>query len=288
MTRPGVTGQRRGDRAAMRPARRSPVRTSPPPCSEPSRALKMSLKGTRRLVAILFLVGLSISLAKAEQPVTSDHTRALEGELQALLANQAPASSDPQILVHLADLYLDLGDDAYSEETKRRAAYDEGARLARRAIDLDESNADAHYLYAANLGSAAQLKRVMASVFTIRDLKKHVRRALELNPNHAPALHMMGMMLEELPWVLGGDADAALTYLNKAVTADPDYTHARLDLGKAYIKRENVAAARRELNTILSQPPPRDQSASEQRYRQEARQLLASLEPRESTTGSHK
>lgn len=250
--------------------------------------MKMNFNGLRPLVALLSLLGISMAFAQAGQPVTSDHTRALEGELQALLANQAPASSDPQILVHLADLYLDLGDDAYSEETKRRAAYDEGARLARRAIDLDESNADAHYLYAANLGSAAQLNGVMASAFTIRDLKKHVRRALELNPNHAPALHMMGMMLEELPWVLGGDADAALTYLNKAVTADPHYTHARLDLGKAYIKRENVGAARRELNTILSQPPPRDQSASEQRYRQEARQLLASIEPRESTTGSHK
>jgi len=233
-------------------------------------------------------VGLSISLAKAEQPVTSDHTRALERELLALLANHAPASSDPQILVHLADLYLDLGDDAYSEETKRRAAYDEGARLARRAIDLDESNADAHYLYAANRGCAAQLNGVMASAFTISDLKKHVRRALELNPNHAPALHMMGMMLEELPWVLGGDTDAALSYLTKAVTADPHYTHARLDLGKAYIKRQNVGAARRELNTILSQPLPHDLSASEQRYRQEASQLLSSLAPRESTAGSHK
>src|SRR5262249_44448273 len=216
----------------------------------------MSPKGTRRLVAVLFLVGLSISLAQAEQPVTSDHTRALEGELQALLANQAPASSDPQILVHLADLYLDLGDDAYSEETKRRAAYDEGARLARRAIDLDESNADAHYLYAANRGCAAQLTGVMASAFTISDLKNHVRRPSERSPNDAAALHMMWKMVKELPWVLGGETNAALSYMSKAVTADPHYTHARLDLGKAYIKRQNVGAARRELNTILSQPLP--------------------------------
>jgi tetratricopeptide (TPR) repeat protein len=239
--------------------------------------------------AVLSFVGISIAFAQTEPPtLTSDHTRALERELQTLLANQAPASSDPRILVHLADLYLDLGDDVYSDETKRRAAYEEGARLAHRAIELDESNAQAHYLYAANLGNAAQLKGVMASAFTIRELKRHVRRTLELNPNHAPALHMMGMMLEELPWVLGGDADAALTYLNRAVTADPQYTHARLDLGKAYLKRQQVDAARRELNTIVNQAPPRDQSASEQRHRREARHLLASLTPRQHTPGSHK
>lgn len=249
----------------------------------------MSLKGRRLLVAALFLLGISTEFVQAEQQVlSSDRTSALERELHTLLANQAPASSDPRILVHLADLYLDLGDDAYTEETQRRAAYEEGARLARRAVELDESNAEAHYLYAANLGSAAQLKGVMASAFTVNDLKRHVRRALELNPNHAPALHMMGMMLEELPWVLGGDAEAALTYLNKAVTTDPQYIHARLDLGKAYIKRQQIDAARHELKTILSQPPPREQSASEQRYRQEARQLLASLAPRQDTTNSHK
>ncbi len=240
--------------------------------------MKVRLTGTQLPATLLLLWAIFTTLALANEPAPpSDRTQALERELHTLLANQASASSDPQILVHLADLYLDLGDDAYPEETKRRAAYEEGAKLARRAIDLDESNAQAHYLYAANLGSAAQLKGVMASAFTVNDLKRHVRRALELNPNHAPALHMMGMMLEELPWILGGDADAALTYLNKAVTADPQYTHARLDLGRAYIKRQQIDAARRELNTILSQPPSRDQSASEIRHRQEARQLLASL-----------
>ena len=243
-----------------------------------------------RFPAILvFVLGALTTFTLDAQPVSSsDGAQALERELETLLANRTPESQDPRILVHLSEVYLDLGDDAYSEKTKRLSAYNEGAKVARRAIDLDELNAQAHYLYAANLGSAAQLKGVMASAFTVNDLKNHVRRALELNPNHAPSLHMMGMMLEELPWILGGDAEGALTYLNKAVTADPQYVHARLDLGKAYIKREKTDAARREFNTILSQVPPPNQSASEQRYRQEARQLLASLTPRPNTTDSQK
>lgn len=251
--------------------------------------MRMPLRKMQSSAILLFvLVALTARTLGAQPASLSDGAQALERELQTLLADRAPDSTNPRILVRLSEVYLDLGDDAYSEKTKRLTAYDEGARVARRAIDLDESNAQAHYLYAANLGSAAQLKGVMASAFTVNDLKKHTRRALELNPHHAPSLHMMGMMFEELPWILGGDSEAALTYLNKAVTADPHDIHARLDLGKAYIKRQNTDAARREFNIILSQTPPRNQSASEQRYRLEAHQLLASLTPQQGTTYSHK
>ena len=247
-------------------------------------AVEKSLRGKRHLAVILFLLGIPAALAQAEPPPSpSGQTSGLERKLQTLLADHAHTSSDPRALAQVADLYLDLGDEAYPEESKRRAAYEEGARLARRAIDLEESNAHAHYLYAANLGSAAQLKGVMASTLTIRELKAHVRRALELKNDHAPALHMMGMMLEELPWFLGGDVDAALAYLQRAVAADPQYTHARLDLAKAYIKRRDTDSARRELITILSKELPPDQSVSEQRHRQEATQFLTSLEPQHGT-----
>ena len=122
-----------------------------------------------------------------------------------------------------------------------------------------------------------QLKGVMASALTVGEIKSHVRRALELKPDHAPALHMMGMMLEELPWFLGGDGTAALTYLHRAVAADPHYIHARLDLAKTYLKRQNTSAARKELSTILSGELSGEEGAL--RYREEARQLLRSLDP---------
>jgi hypothetical protein len=99
--------------------------------------------------------------SQASNAFGSDSTASgLEQQLQALLAQKTQRSSDPGFLVHLANFYLDLGDDAYSEGSKRRAAYEEGARIARKAINLQEQNAQAHYLYAANLGSAAQLKGV--------------------------------------------------------------------------------------------------------------------------------
>lgn len=198
-------------------------------------------------------------------------------QLQALLAQKHERSSDPAFLLRLADVYMSLGDDDSLDISKRGAAYDEGARVARQAMDLQEQNANAHYLYAANLGKAAQLKGTMASALTVQELKRQVKRALELNPDHAPALHMMGMMLEELPWLLGGDAESALTYLRRAVVVDPRYVHARLDLARAYIKRKDSGAARRELEIIVQLPLPSDASANNRRQRKEARELLNSL-----------
>lgn len=233
-----------------------------------------SLPRPRCVLTVVLLLGLGTFLVPAV-PALLASDEALEREVHTLLENHADTSADAHVLVRLADLYLDLGD-SYQEKAKRRAAYEEGARLAQRAAAIDPSNADAHYLYAANLGSATQLKGAMASALTINDLKAHVRQALALNPNHAPALHMMGMMLEELPWILGGDRAGALTYLQEAVAADPQYVHARLDLAKLYLKRRNTEAARRELTTILKTEGSADDG--HQRYRDEARQLVRSLE----------
>ena len=227
---------------------------------------------------LCFLLGFLPLLGQAEQLVaSSDYSTMLENKLKMLLDQHAATSSDSWVLVRFADLYLDLGDEAYSEGLKRRAAYEEGARIARRAINLGESNAQAHYLYAANLGSAVQLEGVMASALTVSELKAHVRRALELKHDYAPALHMMGMMLEELPWFLGGDREGALSYLKRAVAADPGYAHARLDLAKAHIKRRESDAARRELAVILQGSLPSESSDSDRRHRDEASTLLNSL-----------
>ena len=201
----------------------------------------------------------------------------LQAQLKQMLAQKVEHASDPDFLVRLADVYLDLGDSLVGDQSKRRAAYEAGAKAAREAIEVQERNAEAHYLYAANLGSSAQLTGLMASALTVQELKRHVDRALALQPNHAAALHMKGMILEELPWVLGGDAEGALTHLRRAVAANPNYLHARLDLAKAYMKRKDSAAARMELDAILSRPLSSTASASNRRYWEEAQRLRNTL-----------
>jgi len=224
------------------------------------------------LMVALIGMGQAISAGATDEVAVE---ASLQDTLKQLLSQKDKHASDPSVLVRLADVYLDLGDDPAGEQSARKAFYDKGAQAAKEAIGLQEQNADAHYLYAANLGSAAQLTGLMASAWTVKELKQHVDRALALKPDHAPALHMKGMMLEELPWVLGGDADGALAHLKRAVAADPDHIHTRLDLAKVYLKRKDQTAARKELDVILSRPLNSTASARERRHRDEAQRLLS-------------
>jgi len=102
-------------------------------------------------------------------------------------------------------------------------------------------------------------------------------RALELKKDHVPALHMAGMMLEELPRVMGGNPEAALDYVKRAVTLDPTYTEARLNLAKMYLKRNNPDLAKQELLAITNMDHPNDPYAWVQHHRPEAVRILDSL-----------
>jgi len=225
-----------------------------------------------------------LALPSAAQPPAppSEYPQSLENDLKRLLDAKAQESADPKLLMQLAGLYLEIGEEIYTEKPQKLAAFEEGARLAKRALELDDKNAEAHYLYAANLGSAADTKGIAASLLALDTIKTHAKRTLELQKDHVAALHMAGMMLEELPQFLGGNQAVALDYLKKAVAIDPNYAHARLDLAKMYIKRRDPESAKRELQAIVTMDHPSDAYAWTRRYRPEAEKLLATLKPGES------
>ena len=231
-----------------------------------------------RVCAVCALVVLTAYSVFAGSPtVPPDYPQSLERDLAALLEVRSQKSSDPSFLLKLAGTYFDMGNDLLTGDEKRIGAYEEAARLAQRALELKEADAGAHFLYAAALGKAAELKGVTASLLSLEEMRRHVSRALELQKDHVPAIHMAGMMLEELPRFMGGNPEAALEYLERAVKLDPTYTHARLDLAKMYLKRKKPDLAKRELLAIVNMDRPRDPYAWAKEYRPEAERLLESL-----------
>lgn len=202
------------------------------------------------------------------------YPQSLEGELQTLLARLNDSKPSAELLVKLAFTYFDLADDWLTEEKKRREAYEAGARAAQQAIELDESNADAHFLHAANLGSAKRIEGVTNAAMVVKELKRCAQRAIELNPRHAQALQMMGGLLMELPWFLGGDDKKAQEYLERAIGADGNFTNARILVSKLYKKQGRIDDARRQLESVLSAKHPHYRYAWERTYRPQAERLL--------------
>jgi len=201
----------------------------------------------------------------------------LQAHLQELLKANNTLPETPELFIQLASVYLDVGDELYVDAGKRIKAYQAGSEFAKKALALDTKQAQAHFLYAANLGHIAQLKGVLVSALLIREIKGHVEQAIQLAPNHAPALHMMGMILEGLPWFLGGDREEAVLYVKRAVSADSHYTHARLNLGKIYLKQGRVDEAREQFNLVIKTQRPRGAHAWAHRHNPEALSLLRQL-----------
>ena len=154
--------------------------------------------------------------------------------------------------------------------------------LDKKALEQEESSADAHFLYAANLGKAVQLQGLMAAALSLQTLKHHVNRVLELDEEHAPAHHILGRLYEELPWFLGGDSEAAGEHLKKAVSLDAHYAPGRLDLGKWYLKHGRSQEAAREFIRVLKTPPLKKRWIWERLHRPQAQNLLRQMRVSES------
>ncbi len=210
--------------------------------------------------------------------IPATYPQSLERDLKILLDAARSGRQDSDLLARLAEVYLDLGDDLYDDEKKRHHAYEEGSRAARRALEIDDRNADAHFLFAANLGSATRLKGLPSAAWTLKDIKNHLERAIELRPDHAPALQMMGGLLAELPWLVGGDSRAAQRYLERAIAVDANYTNARLLLAKLYVKQNRLDEARQELEAVIRTADPHYRYAWANKFKPEAERLLKTLQ----------
>ena len=232
-----------------------------------------------RLAFILGLACLSlIAPARAEhESLPPDYPNSLERELAALQAKIATEGVRLDRLIAGAELYLDIADDLFEDDVQKRLAYEAAAEMARRALQLEERNAQAHFPYAAARGSAERLKGIANAGLVLGEIKEHVRRAIELDPGHAQALQMMGGLYAELPWLLGGSEKEAESFLRRAIAVDGRYTNAHLILARLLIKQGRSGEARAHLDAVLQVEHPHYPYAWKRRFRPEAERLLKAL-----------
>jgi Flp pilus assembly protein TadD len=230
------------------------------------------------LTAANLLVESNLAFAQRDEPPPG-YPQSLTADLQRLLHQLHEGPVSPELLVRTSSTYFDLADDLLTDTLKRREAYEAGAALAKRALELDESNADAHFFHAMNLGSAERLHGMANAAFILKEVMSCVRRAIELNPGHAPALQMMGGLLIELPWFLGGNEKKAQQYLERAVAADGNYTKAHLLLATLYRKQGRLEYAKRHLEAVIHADQPRYRYSWERHYKPQAERMLKEWQP---------
>jgi hypothetical protein len=199
------------------------------------------------------------------------------------LYRQATALQPQAVLPYLrmASVYLALGDGTHDKDSSL-AWYKLGQQAAEKALSYQENSADAHFLLAANHGNVVNLLPFWkVSPAVLADLEKHLLRSLALEPGHARANHMMGMLLYRAPGplrlLLVGKREDVEKYLLRSVEADPNFARARFDLMQFYVKTGHPAQALAQAQALLLLPHPSPRRAWAEEYRPAAEQLLKDL-----------
>ncbi|MBI3457277.1 MAG: tetratricopeptide repeat protein [Candidatus Rokubacteria bacterium] len=180
-------------------------------------------------------------------------------------------------LVLLAWVHLAWGDLRARSSEEKLAAYERGREVAKRAIELAPRNTEAHLWYAANLGRWAITRGKLRAAFLVSTIREAIETVLQLDPNHVAGLALAGSFYLETPGFLGGDVAKAESYERKALTLDPHFTRARIELAKCLIEERRYAEARRELQHLLDERQPSYVADWTVRHRPTAEQLLAQI-----------
>jgi tetratricopeptide (TPR) repeat protein len=157
------------------------------------------------------------------------------------------------------------------------ASYERGRDVAKRAIDLAPRSPEAHFWYAANLGRWASTRGKLHAAFLLSTLKQEIQTVLELDPNNVPGLAVAGSFYLDTPSLFGGDVPRAEGYLRKALSLDPHFTRARVELARCLIEQGRYDEARGELKTVLDERQPSYIADWVMRHRPTAERLMAEI-----------
>jgi tetratricopeptide (TPR) repeat protein len=175
---------------------------------------------------------------------------------------------------------------------RRDTVYAQALALANRAVRVDSTGADAHYMVAVAAGRVALTKGPRERVRSAKLVRDEALKAIQLDPQHDGAMHVMGRWNAEimrLPGItkffartfLGASIfkeaswDNAVRYFTDAIHFNDQNIYHHLDLAEALIDADRASEARPHLERVAQLPLGCD--AGDPTYKQQATALLEKI-----------
>ena len=224
--------------------------------------------------------------------VAQNYERDLK-EPEALNQYKLVLENDPKnmkALIKTAELSCSVGA-RLENPIDKRLQYESALSFAKRALALDNHDADANYALAMVSGKMTEIETDnKKKVAYVRDAKLYADKALSINPKHAKATFVEGRWHYEMvtlnslkrtaaKLLYGGlpeaSLDSAMSYLERSRQLDPYYVLTYYYLDKAY-KEDNKPAKQIDLLNRMVKLPTR--SFDDIAMKAEATKELADLQ----------
>lgn len=243
--------------------------------------------------AILFAAPLAGAQSAAEHLALGDREyRAMNAEAALAHYEQAVAAepTNYEALWKASREAIGLGE-FERDESRRSTLFAKGEEFARRAVEANPGDAEGHFNLARALGRVALSLGTRDRIKYAGVVREHALTALQLNPDHPGALHVMGVWNAEVMRLsgfsrmiaknfLGGRVfeeatwQDAVRYMERAVAVDPERLTHRLDLGKIYADVGDKAKARAAFEHVVNGTAT---EYNDRFYKEQAAAALASL-----------
>lgn len=192
-------------------------------------------------------------------------------------------TTDAELYLKAGKCLTDIGE--LEPRGEQLEIYEEAYQLLKRSSELYPDNAEVHFQLARVVGRIALFKGIFSSIGLAKEVKRETDAALEINPAHDGALHILGRWHREVagkpklirgPLGLGeADREESVKYFKKALEINPQLINHHLEIGKTYMALKKYPEARHHFYYVLNLDPFRP---IDEKYIEEAKMLLKEIE----------
>lgn len=215
---------------------------------------------------------------------TFDNENALKSYLNAFNAD----SNNCDALWKISRAYVDIGEQAAEKEQKE--LYQKAEIFGRKAVASCPGNAESHFHLAVAVGRVALQAGGKTKVSLSKEVKAEALKALELDPNHDGAHHVLARWHREVANLSGilkafakvlygglppASNEEAVKHFNRAIEIKPGHINHHLELGITYQKMKEWDLAKKSYQKVMELPV---KDSDDNAHKKLAKENLAKVE----------
>jgi tetratricopeptide (TPR) repeat protein len=168
------------------------------------------------------------------------------------------------------------------DQAAKDRAYELAIAAARAAIAARPNQPEGHFWLAANMGGYAEDHGIRGGLKYRGDIRESLEKTLALDPGflQGSADRALGRWYFKVPGLFGGSKRKSEEYLRRALAYNRRSIVTRVFLAETLEALDRRSEAIAELRQVLDLPPDPDWLPEDAEFKQQARAMLARLEPK--------